>query len=86
MVTKGMDDFTVEYSDQAKARMEDPECAEAVRETMAELRQALCEVDMEDADAVAAVMEQFGATRVDPEELEEDDDGDDEEGDSDFRA
>lgn len=43
----------------------DPECAEAVRDGLARLRQALCDVDAEDPEAVAEAMEKLGAVRVD---------------------
>lgn len=74
---KGIDDFTVEFSDQARKRMEDPECGEAVRDQLAQLRAALSEIDSDDPEAIAAAMEAFGATRIDPEDIEdlEEDDG-----------
>jgi len=63
---KGLDDFTIQFSEEAKAMMEaDPECAEAVRDGLARLRQALCDVDAEDPEAVAEAMEKLGAVRVD---------------------
>jgi hypothetical protein len=74
-MTKGMDDFKIQYSDQVLTAMNDPGCAEEVRDFMARLRQAFADVDTDDPEAVAAVMEAFGAVRVDPDDLPEDDHG-----------
>ena len=83
---KGIDHFKVVVSDQAAGAMKDPDFAEAIRETLARIRHALCDVDTNDHAAIDAAMEEFGATRVDPDDFPEDDHGDGEEGNSDSRG
>lgn len=77
MATKGIDDFRFEFSDDARRKMEDPRCAEAVRDSLARLRQALCEIDSDDPEAIAAAMQAFGAIPIDPDDFPEDDGGHD---------
>ena len=77
MAKKGIDDFNVVFSDQAQSMMVDPECSEAIRDALAQLRQALSDVDPDDPEAVAAVMWNLGAVPVDPDDFPEDDDGHD---------
>lgn len=76
MTTKGMDDFKVEFADQALTAMNDPGCAEAIRDFMARLRQAMADVDTSDPVAVVAAMMAFGCTPVDVEDFPEDEDDD----------
>jgi predicted secreted Zn-dependent protease len=67
LMAKGMDDFKIEYSDQVLTAMNDPKCAEAVRDFMARLRQAMSDVDDDDPHAVAEVLRAFGAVHGDGE-------------------
>jgi hypothetical protein len=80
---KGIDDFKVVLSDQAKSALEDSGGAEAIRDMIARLRQALAQVDPSDPEAVAAAMREFGAVPADEDDFPEDDHGDGEERDSD---
>lgn len=66
MVAKGIDDFKVVFSDQTEGAMKNPKIAEAVRDVLATIRQALCDVDTKDMAAVDEAMRGIGATEHDP--------------------